>query len=96
MWISRAEYENLKANIKCLEARYTEQLKITDRILDERKDRSIEISVLRRQIEELEAYKQKQIEEIEVCKQEVEEYKQKYADEVQKRLELVKLLENTP
>ena len=25
-----------------------------------------------------------------------EEYKQKYADEVQKRLELVKLLENTP
>ena len=85
MWISRAEYENLKANIKCLEARYTEQLKITDRILDERKDRSIEISVLRRQIKELEAYNQ-----------EVEEYKQKYADEVQKRLELVKLLENTP
>ena len=28
--------------------------------------------------------------------EEVKEYKQKYADEVQKRLELVKLLENTP
>ena len=27
--------------------------------------------------------------------EQVEEYKQKYADEVQKRLELVKLLENT-
>ncbi len=29
-------------------------------------------------------------------KNQIEEYKQKYADEVQKRLELVKLLENTP
>ncbi len=28
--------------------------------------------------------------------EELKEYKQKYADEVQKRLELVKLLENTP
>ena len=28
--------------------------------------------------------------------EQVEVYKQKYADEVQKRLELVKLLENTP
>ena len=31
----------------------------------------------------------------EKLREQVEEYKQKYADEVQKRLELVKLLENT-
>ena len=36
------------------------------------------------------------IKSLEFYEQEAKEYKQKYVDEVQKRLELVKLLENTP
>ena len=85
MWIKREEYENLVEDVMRLNARSTEQLKIIDKFFDERKDRAIEISVLRRQIEELEVYKQ-----------EAEEYKQKYADEVNKRLELIKFYEEKP
>ena len=38
----------------------------------------------------------KQVASLKAANEELQEYKQKYADEVQKRLELVKLLENTP
>ena len=82
MWISRAEYENLKANIRCLEARYTEQLKMTNKLIDNSNDQSMEIYELRKQTEQIDIYKQ-----------ELEEYKQKYADEVNKRLELIKFYE---
>lgn len=75
MWISRNEYKNLKANIKCLENRYTAQRDINQSLL-------YDIDVYLEQIKQLEAYKSK-----------AEEYKQKYADEVNKRLELIEFYE---
>ena len=37
----------------------------------------------------------KQVKSLKDANEELQDYKQKYADEVQKRLELIKLLENT-
>jgi chromosome segregation ATPase len=75
MWISRNEYENLKANIKCLENRYSTQRNINEELL-------YDLDMCHTKINKLEDQKA-----------ELEEYKQKYADEVQKRLELIELYE---
>lgn len=75
MWISRNEYENLKANIKCLENRYSTQRDINSALLEDLDICHAEINQFKDQ------------------KAELEEYKQKYADEVQKRLELIELYE---
>lgn len=58
-------------------------------------DKHYEWQVNRRSIMFTEAVDRMRIlsEELQRYKSELEEYKQKYADEVQKRLELVKLLE---
>ena len=37
-----------------------------------------------------------QVASLKAANEELQEYKQKYADEVQKRIELIKLIENTP
>lgn len=78
MWISKNEYENLQANIKCLEGRYSTQRDINKALIEN-------LDICHAEIDQLKSQKAT-----------LEEYKQKYADEVQKRLELVKLLENTP
>lgn len=82
MWISRDEYEHLKANLKCVENHCTIQHDRIRRLVDELHIHFDTINELKKKVE---LYKSKS-----------EEYKQKYADEVQKRLELVKLIENTP
>ena len=84
MWISKGEYKNLKENIKCLDGRYISERTKNNELMDYLNERCLEISRLKDKIKTLEDYIQ-----------ESENYKQKYADEVQKRLELVKLLENT-
>lgn len=87
MWISRDEYEKLKINADFWKAEYDNATK-NNRILSARFSECLSDS--QRTIDDL----QDQIKQLEVYKFEAEEYKQKYADEVQKRLELVKLLEN--
>ena len=67
MWISRAEYQELKALNKKHRSQYTDSLCW--------------------QIEQLRKEKAK-------LREQCEEYKQKYADEVNKRLELIKFYED--
>lgn len=88
MWISKEEYNRLKNGAEFWEKEYDtmnrrkhEAIKALGDCL---KDSQITIDDLKNQIESL-----KSVEE------ELQKYKQKYADEVQKRLELIKLLENT-
>ena len=83
MWISRNEYDNMKANIKCLENRYYSQFKANGILADRLGERMHEVYELRDQLKQIENYKK-----------EAEEYKQKYADEVNKRLELIKFYED--
>ncbi len=83
MWISRNEYENINANNECLLNRYKTQKELADELIKSLDSLYSEIYNLKEQLKQMEVYKQ-----------ESEEYKQKYVDEVQKRLELVKILEN--
>lgn len=85
MWISRDKYENLKVDVDFWRVRYDTQNDLTKELLKIADEHCSTICKLQDQIKQLEVYKS-----------EAQEYKQKYADEVQKRLELVKLLENTP
>lgn len=85
MWISRDEYDSLKEKCDCMEGRYLSQKEVTNELIQSLNAQYYEVYNLKEQLKQMEVYKQ-----------ESEEYKLKYADEVQKRLELVKLIENTP
>lgn len=85
MWISKKEYNNLKAKADFWEAEYCAMSESKNTVLqvmgDCIKGRDIIIKDLRGKTQLLER-----------TQKELQEYQQKYADEVQKRLELIKLL----
>jgi outer membrane protein TolC len=89
MWISKKEYERLKTGAEFWEKEYDtineRKLTAIKALGDCLKDAQTTIDNLKSQVESLKS-----------AQEELQKYKQKYADEVQKRLELVKLLENTP
>ena len=82
MWINKIEYEELLRSRNHWHELYNQSICIRD-VLTTRCDHEITLN------------KELCLENAEL-KNQIEEYKQKYADEIQKRLELVKLLENTP
>ena len=87
MWIKKKEYKRLKTNAEFWEKEYnaiSERKAVTiEALVNSLKDAGITIDNLNKQVESLKA-----------VEEELQEYKQKYVDEVQKRLELAKLLEN--
>lgn len=88
MWISNTEYNLLKTAAEFWESEYHKMSKLKNDIIDavERDRKAVDIT-----IKEL----KDQVASLEHTQKELQEYKQKYADEVQKRLEIIKLLENT-
>ena len=82
MWISRKEYNHLVSSKEFWEKEY-------DNICTNRMALLTELSDRLDLMDSIQS-------ENSILREQAEEYKQKYADEVQKRLELIKLLENTP
>ena len=89
MWVWKDEYNKLRASRDFWEEQYKN---LSDR--REKKVKELFDCLGEKQglIDDL----IEQIKSLQHAQTELQEYKQKYADEVQKRLELVKLLENTP
>ena len=87
MWIKKKEYKRLKTNAEFWEKEYNaiseRKVATIEALVNSLKDAGITIDNLNKQVESLKA-----------VEEELQEYKQKYIDEVQKRLELAKLLEN--
>jgi hypothetical protein len=82
MWISRCEYNELVRSKNFWEKAYEDRVITTQALLTTTGEKL-------RLMDEVKLQNSK-------LKLQVEEFKQKYADEVQKRLELIKFLENTP
>lgn len=82
MWISKKEYNSLVSSRDFWEKAYDNMQTNRLALLAEAGDKIKLMDIIQS--------------ENSVLREQVEEYKQKYADEVQKRLELVKLIENTP
>ena len=89
MWISKKEYNGLKTTAEFWEKEY---YKMSERKNDTLKAIGDCLKATDMTIKDL----KDEVESLKHTQKELQEYKQKYADEVQKRLELVKLLENTP
>ena len=82
MWISKRDYNELVNSKNFWEKAYEERVNNSMALLLEVGDKLKLMDSIELENSEL--------------KEQVEEYKKKYADELQRRLELIKLLESTP